>query len=241
MKPWSSLSRFLSVLLLGLLLLCFSTLPSFSQDSTAQPSSSNQILPSQPSSSASPTEPQPQAQQQPLQLPQTQLVPNSKPWPPLPAQLPPSMTPEQAEQLLILFWPIIVDFSNNSDKLVILVPQLQALLLSSAAIVTGQSSSINSGQQASSSAEQNATAAGQSAQQAAASAASSQTNSQAAASQAQASASASAAAMAPLGDAEKQADRMSLEITVLKVGIVTVSVVAAGEGVYILGHALKAW
>ncbi|MGO9413475.1 MAG: hypothetical protein ACLQCB_22330 [Spirochaetia bacterium] len=47
--------------------------------------------------------------------------------------------------------------------------------------------------------------------------------------------------MAPLGDAEKQADRMSLEITVLKVGIVTVSVVAAGEGVYILGHALKAW
>ncbi len=46
---------------------------------------------------------------------------------------------------------------------------------------------------------------------------------------------------APLGDAKIQADALATEITVLKVGIVTVSVAAAGEGVYIIGHALKAW
>ncbi len=241
MKSWSNGLRFPLVLLLGLFLLCFSTLPSFCQDSTAQPSNSSPTSISQASSSESPTAPQPQVPQPLVLPPPTPLLQDSKPLPPLPAQLPPGMTPEQAKQLLTALWPTIVDFSINSDKLPSLASQSLTFLTSSQQIAVGQSSSISSGQQASSSAEQNASSANQSAQQAASSASSAQQESQTAATQAQASAAASGAAAAPLGDAKIQADALATEIMVLKIGIVTVSVVAAGEGAFILGHVLKAW
>lgn len=232
------MSRVSRVVLFCVLFAC--GLSSFAQG-TQTSSSSATISASQPNSSESPTSAQAQAQQQQPEQLTTPQQPSDQPLTPLPAQLPPGMTPEQAAQLLIALWPTIVDWSINSDKLPPLASLSLTFLSNSQAIATEQSGSISNGQQASSSAEHNAAVAGESAQASAASAGSAQTESQTAASQAQASANASQAAMIPLADAQKQADSLSMQITVLKFGCITLGISTAGLTIYELGRALKWW
>jgi hypothetical protein len=226
-----------------LVLLCvlFAVGYSSSAQQATIPANSPTISTSQPSNSESPTLPQQQAQQpqsEQTPQPQTQSV---QPLTPLPAQLPPGMTPEQARLLLIALWPTIVDWSINSDKLPPLASLSLTFLSSSQQIATGQSASINSGQQASSSGEQNATAAGESAQAAAGSAASAVSESQIAAIQAQAAADATKAAAKPLADAQKQVKTLGIEIAFLKVGCVTLGVSTAGLAIYEVGRWIKWW
>ena len=226
-----------------LVLLCvlFAAGLSLSAQEATTSSSSSPISPSQANSSPFLTsQPQPALPQLSGQdqTPQMQSAPLLTP---LPEQLPPNLTPEQAMQLLILFWPIIFDWSINSDKLPPLASLSLTFLSSSQQIAVGQSSSIASGQAAASSAEANAAGAGQSAQAAAGSAGAAKGESQTAATQATASANASGAAMIPLADAKKQADALGVEIGFLRVGCITLGVSTGALAVYELGRCQKWW
>ena len=215
-------------------------LSSFAQG-TPTSSSSATISASQPSNSESPTS-QPQQAQQPLPgQPLTPITPSDPLLTPLPAQLPPGMTPGQAEQLLIALWPIIVDWSINSDKLPALANLSLTFLSNSQATVTAQNGSIASGQAASSSAETNAAGSAGAATSAAGSAASAVSESQIESIQAKAAADAKKAAEKPLADAQGRATALGIEIGYLRIGCITLGVCTAGFGVYELGRWQKWW
>jgi len=232
------MSRVSRVVLFCVLFAC--GLSSFAQG-TQTSSSSATISASQPNSSESPTLAPAQAQQPQLEQNPTLQTPSDQLLTPLPAQLPQGMTPGQAEQLLTLLWPIIVDWSINSDRLPALANMSLTFLSSSQEIATEQNGSIASGQAASSSAEQNAENAGQSAQNAATSASSAVSESDIAAIKAQAAADATKAAAKPLADAQGKAIALGIEVNLLKIGCITLGVSTAGLAVYEVGRWQKWW
>jgi hypothetical protein len=168
-------------------------------------------------------QPLPAQTPQPTPQEQTRNTQETAPLPPLPMQLPPDLTSDEALTLIRLYWPLIVDWSINSDKLPTLANQSLTFLHNSQQIANGQSQDINNGSQAATDADAKIAAAEQHARDAEL--------------QADAAAQKAVEALAAEAKAKRDADALGNQIVWLKIGCVTLSITTVGLGAYVIGHA----